>query len=35
VQGYLKPADFLGMFRYVTERGYEKGSLRDYLKSGS
>jgi thioredoxin-related protein len=33
VQGYLKPPDFLGMFRYVSERAYEKGSLRDYLKA--
>lgn len=33
VQGYLKPPDFLGMFRYVAERAYEKGNLRDYLKA--
>jgi len=35
VQGYLKPPDFLGMFRFVAERAYEKGSLRDYLKANS
>jgi thioredoxin-related protein len=33
VEGYLKPPDFLGMFRYVMERAYEKESLRDYLKA--
>jgi len=32
-QGYLEPRDFLAMFRFVTERAYEKGSLRDYLKA--
>ena len=34
-QGYLRPDDFLGMFRYVREKAYEKGSLRDFLKSQS
>ena len=34
-QGYLEPRDFLAMFRFVTERAYEKGSLRDYLKANS
>jgi thioredoxin-related protein len=32
-QGYLEPAKFLAMFRFVSERGYEKGSLSDYLKA--
>lgn len=32
-QGYLEPQHFLAMFRYVSERAYEKGSLRDYLKA--
>ena len=26
---------FLDMFRYVTERAYEKGSLPEYLKANS
>ena len=34
-QGYLEPRDFLAMFRFVAERAYEKGSLRDYLKANS
>ena len=34
-QGYLEPRDFLAMFRFVVERAYEKGSLRDYLKANS
>jgi len=34
-QGYLQPPHFLAMFRYVAERAYEKGSLRDYLKANS
>jgi thioredoxin-related protein len=34
-QGYMPPPQFLAMFRYVTERAYEKGSLRDYLKANS
>ena len=32
-QGYLEPRHFLALFRFVSERAYEKGSLRDYLKS--
>jgi thioredoxin-related protein len=32
-QGYLEPSHFLAMFRFVAERAYEKGSLRDYLKA--
>lgn len=35
IQGYLAPAAFLTMFRYVAERAYEKGTLRDYLKANS
>jgi thioredoxin-related protein len=34
-QGYLQPPHFLAMFRFVAERAYEKGSLRDYLKANS
>jgi thioredoxin-related protein len=34
-QGYLEPPHFLAMFRYVSERAYEKGTLRDYLKANS
>jgi thioredoxin-related protein len=34
-QGYMHPPQFLAMFRYVAERAYEKGSLRDYLKANS
>jgi len=33
IPGYLKPDDFLAVFRYVAERGYEKGNLRDFLKT--
>ena len=29
--GYLKPAHFLAMFRFVRERAYERGSFRDFL----
>ena len=35
IQGYLEPAAFLTMFRYVAERAYEKGSLRDYIRANS
>jgi thioredoxin-related protein len=35
LQGYVEPAPFLGTFRYVAERAYEKGSLGDYLKAKS
>jgi len=31
--GYLRPDDFLAMFRYVKEKSYETKSFRDYLKS--
>jgi thioredoxin-related protein len=34
-QGYLQPPHFLSLFRFVSERAYEKGSLRDYLKANS
>ena len=34
-QGYLEPAHFLAMFRFVYERAYEKGSLREFLKVNS
>jgi thioredoxin-related protein len=30
--GYLRPDDFLAMFRFVREKAYEKGSFRDFLK---
>lgn len=35
LQGYVEPAPFLDTFRYVAERGYEKGSLSDFLKAKS
>ncbi len=35
IQGYLKPTDFIRMFSYVGERAYERGTLRDYLRSQS
>jgi thioredoxin-related protein len=34
-QGFMQPPHFLAMFRYVSERAYEKGSLQDYLRSNS
>jgi thioredoxin-related protein len=34
-QGYMEPKPFLAMFRFVTERGYDKMSLTDYLKANS
>jgi thioredoxin-related protein len=34
-QGYLEPRQFLALFRFVSERAYEKGGLRDYLKANS
>ena len=34
-QGYLLPGHFLAMFKFVSERAYEKESLRDYLKGNS
>jgi thioredoxin-related protein len=33
IAGYLRPDDFLAMFRYVREEAYQKGSFRDFLKS--
>jgi thioredoxin-related protein len=30
--GYLRPDDFLALFRFVREKAYEKGSFRDFLK---
>ena len=33
IPGYLRPDDFLGVFRYVREKGYEKGRLRDFMKN--
>jgi thioredoxin-related protein len=30
--GYLRPNDFLAMFRFVREKAYEKGSFRDFLE---
>ena len=35
LQGYVEPAPFLGTFRYVAERAYEKGTLNDFLKAKS
>jgi thioredoxin-related protein len=34
-QGFMQPPHFLAMFRFVSERAYEKGSLQDYLKANS
>ena len=31
--GYLRPDDFLALFRFVREKGYETKSFREYLKS--
>jgi thioredoxin-related protein len=31
--GYLRPDDFLALFRFVREKAYDKGSFRDFLKS--
>jgi thioredoxin-related protein len=31
--GYLRPEDFLAMFRFVREKAYETKSLREYLKA--
>ena len=30
--GYLRPDDFLAMFRYVREKAYERKSFRDHVK---
>jgi thioredoxin-related protein len=34
-QGYLAPAQFQAMFRFVAERAYEQGTLIDFLKANS
>jgi thioredoxin-related protein len=31
--GYLRPDDFLAMFRYVREKAYESKSFRNFVKS--
>ena len=31
--GYLRPEDFIAMFRYVREKAYRGKSFRDYVKS--
>ena len=31
--GYLRPDDFLAMFRYVREKAYKSKSFRDFVKS--
>ena len=31
--GYLRPDDFLAMFRFVREKAYETKSFRDFVKS--
>ena len=31
--GYLRPEDFLSMFRYVREKAYQDKSFRDFVKS--
>ncbi len=31
--GYMRPDDFLAVFRFVREKAYESKSFRDYLKS--
>ena len=33
VAGYLRPDDFLAMFRYVREEAYETRTFRDFLRS--
>ena len=33
IGGYLRPDDFLAMFRYVREEAYETGTFLDFLKS--
>lgn len=34
-RGYMEPKPFLAMFRFVSEKAYEKSSLLDYLKANS
>src|SRR2546421_104029 len=31
--GYLRPEDFLALFRYVREKGYERRTFRDYMRA--
>jgi thioredoxin-related protein len=31
--GYLRPDDFLAIFRYVREKEYERRSFRDYVRA--
>ncbi len=31
--GYMRPGDFLAMFRYVREKAYESKSFRDFVKA--
>jgi thioredoxin-related protein len=31
--GYLRPDDFLAMFRFVREKAYQNKNFRDYLKA--
>src|SRR5947209_1164243 len=31
--GYLRPDDFLALFRFIREKGYETRSFRDYLRA--
>ena len=31
--GYLRPDDFLALFRFVREKGYETKSFREYLRA--
>ena len=33
--GYLRPDDFLALFRFVREKGYETKSFRDYLRASA
>lgn len=35
IPGYLRPDDFLAMFRYVREKAYENKSFIDFVKSGA
>ena len=35
IPGYLRPDDFLAMFRYVRDKAYETKSFLDYLKASS
>ena len=31
--GYMRPDDFLALFRFVREKGYETKSFREYLRA--